>query len=60
MSKPKRSVVLTSFLQELTDLTNKYGIVVEGCGCCGSPYLSGNKESHDLRYDYDTERYEAV
>ena len=27
------------FLKELTELTKKYGIAIEGCGCCSSPYL---------------------
>lgn len=30
---------IDSFLKELSELTQKYGIVIEGCGCCGSPYL---------------------
>ena len=29
-----------NFLKELTELTEKYKIVIGGCGCCGSPYLS--------------------
>lgn len=27
------------FLNELTELTNIYKIVISGCGCCGSPFL---------------------
>jgi len=30
---------LNGFLDELTELSKKYQIVVDGCGCCGSPYL---------------------
>jgi hypothetical protein len=30
---------LQLFLDELTTLTNKYGIEIGGCGCCNSPYL---------------------
>lgn len=30
---------LRAFLGELALLQEKYGIVVCGCGCCGSPYL---------------------
>lgn len=28
-----------NFLMELTKLTKTYGIIIGGCGCCGSPYL---------------------
>ena len=28
------------FLNELTALTKKYKISIDGCGCCGSPYLN--------------------
>lgn len=27
------------FLEELTELTKKYKIRIDGCGCCGSPFL---------------------
>ena len=28
-----------NFLKELTELSDKYGISIHGCGCCGSPWL---------------------
>lgn len=30
---------LDKFLEELSELTNKYGFVIGGCGCCGSPWV---------------------
>jgi len=27
------------FLKELAELSRKHGILIGGCGCCGSPYL---------------------
>ena len=36
---------LENFLKELAELTQKYGIKIGGCGCCGSPFL------HDLKGD---------
>lgn len=29
-----------AFLLELVALSNKHGVAVGGCGCCGSPWLS--------------------
>lgn len=28
------------FLKELAELSMKHGIVIGGCGCCGSPHLN--------------------
>lgn len=28
-----------AFLQDLTELSRKHGVYVDGCGCCGSPSL---------------------
>ena len=30
---------VAAFLADLTALTQKHGIEIAGCGCCGSPYL---------------------
>lgn len=31
---------MRNFLDGLTKLTMETGIMIAGCGCCGSPYLS--------------------
>ena len=30
---------LDAFLQELAELTKKYNLEIDGCGCCGSPAI---------------------
>jgi hypothetical protein len=37
---------INEFLVELAELSKKYGIVIGGCGCCGSPHLS-SLQYHD-------------
>jgi len=51
---------LESFLQELTALSDKYEIYIEGCGCCGSPWLNDIKagKSYD-NLTYGQDRYEV-
>jgi hypothetical protein len=51
------------FLAELTALSRKFDIGIEGCGCCGSPSLFGiaaadkSGEYHtDSEFDYLTWR----
>ena len=33
------------FLVELAKLTNKYGVTIGGCGCCGSPWLGETEKT---------------
>lgn len=33
---------LRAFLDALWDLSQKHGFFIEGCGCCGSPFLTTN------------------
>ena len=30
---------LDKFLEELSELSNKYRFAIAGCGCCGSPWV---------------------
>lgn len=51
---------LKAFLKELTALTDKYDIFIDGCGCCGSPSLWDNKGSWKgdfLQYNDDVNGY---
>lgn len=52
------------FLKELEYLTEKYGIEIGGCGCCGSPYFRDLKNKKyigiDLEYDEEKRIYEVV
>ena len=31
---------IENFLTEMSNLTKNYGLIIGGCGCCGSPYLT--------------------
>ncbi|GJM43472.1 MAG: hypothetical protein DHS20C21_03140 [Gemmatimonadota bacterium] len=42
------------FLDELAALTIKYGIEIDGCGCCGSPFLY-EVDAEKGRYEVDSE-----
>jgi len=48
----KHTKRIDNFLNELTALSIKYGIVVEACGCCHSPYLVtiGDEEKDGYKY----------
>jgi hypothetical protein len=49
------------FLKELSQLTNKYGIYINGCGCCGSPYLTDKEPEFEgdgeLKWDIEKKEY---
>lgn len=61
---------LQGFLTELTELSNRYGIVIGGCGCCGSPYLDYIEETlketatdlsfEDGAYEVAIEDYQVI
>jgi len=36
---PQGPTDYSAFLADLSALTMKHGVVIAGCGCCGSPYL---------------------
>jgi hypothetical protein len=50
-----------TFLKELTELTKKHNIKVEGCGCCGSPMIIDTKSGDDLgdNLDFRANKYEV-
>lgn len=57
----KNACRLKAFLQELTALSDKYEIYIEGCGCCGSPWVNDIQASKN--YDnlcYRQDGYEVV
>jgi len=35
----KRQVTERAFLEEYKELVRKYGVCVDACGCCQSPFL---------------------
>lgn len=46
-----------AFLSDLRRISLKHGVVVSGCGCCGSPRLAGlskrDMKTHKGRYKAD-------
>ena len=45
-------VKVSSFLEELTELSRRRGVYIEGCGCCGSPRLTLIDETDAARRKY--------
>lgn len=59
---------ILAFLDELSEVSKKHGLFIEGCGCCGSPVIerlvsstNGRCEqvAVDLGFNHETGRYEA-
>ena len=53
---------LEEFLKELSELTEKHGFSIGGCGCCGSPWINDFKDefnADNLYYDNEKQKYEA-
>lgn len=50
------------FMNELSLLTQKYGIAIDGCGCCGSPYVydMATKETLVEAIYYDEEKQQYI
>ena len=52
---------MNKFLEELSELTKKYNISINGCGCCGSPYFTrlddGTLIGDDLYWNVETNSY---
>lgn len=47
-----------AFLADLGAISSKHGVVISGCGCCGSPFLNhGNADGTPIRsghYGHDS------
>lgn len=53
---------LKAFINDLNELTNKYGIEIASCGCCSSPYLLATDAeflviANNLKFDKKTKMY---
>mgnify|MGYP007133757300 CR=1 FL=1 len=38
---------IKELLKELTELSEKYGLFIQGCGCCGSPWIFEERAHKD-------------
>jgi hypothetical protein len=43
------------FLEELTALSKKHGLIIWGCGCCASPSIEELESEEKEGYSYSTE-----
>lgn len=42
-----------AFLEALTELSKKHKIIIEGCGCCGSPTLQALESEGEYDHEQD-------
>jgi hypothetical protein len=54
MSNDIEKSALAAFLAELAALTEKHGIRIGGCGCCGSPWLDKTAKRQGQYLCYET------
>lgn len=38
----------TEFLRRLVELCGEYGMSIDGCGCCGSPWVFDNESENTV------------
>lgn len=61
MAEPTSKETLQAFLDELTALSNKYGLYINGCGCCGSPWIDTwhclDRAGSYLEFDLNDKKY---
>ena len=57
MSSMGLGVCTNAFLDELTALTRKHRVVIGGCGCCGSPFVTALKQDEE-GYEYTINEYD--
>lgn len=43
---------MDEFLRELTELSHKHKVYIEGCGCCGSPWVSKFEDKDFSNHHY--------
>jgi hypothetical protein len=43
------------FIKRVAELEREFGYVIDGCGCCGSPYILDCKTGKTVMVDTDPE-----
>ena len=53
---------MEEFLKELSELSKKHGLYIEGCGCCGSPIIVDDDSTlaTNLYYDSGEDKYKVM